>query len=108
MAYRDREKQLEYQRQNYQNNKELWKNRQRIRRDSNRKYLKELKLSLGCSICGYNKCPAALDYHHPDNNKETSVSKAASSKGIKSLQKEIDKCILVCANCHRELHFKES
>lgn len=59
-----------------------------------------------CQQCGYNKSNAALDFHHLDPTyKEFNFSK----KKVKweTLQKELDKCILVCANCHREIHEKE-
>ena len=59
-----------------------------------------------CEICGYNKCIAALEFHHLDpNEKDFTIS--GSSKSFEHLKEEVDKCILVCANCHRELHYKE-
>jgi len=71
-----------------------------------RRQLKQKALSYKgscCSICGYYKCTAALEFHHQDDTKEFTIS----SGDIKSWDKmkiELDKCILVCANCHRELH----
>lgn len=57
-----------------------------------------------CSICGYARCEAALELHHTDpSKKDPGYSKLRSSK-IETLLKEARKCILVCANCHRELH----
>ncbi len=57
-----------------------------------------------CEICGYNKCIWALEFHHLDpKEKDFSISQ----KNIKSMEKyieEIKKCILVCSNCHREIH----
>ena len=61
-----------------------------------------------CEICGYDKCVKALEFHHI--NKETkkfSISDNAFNRSLDELKKEVDKCILVCANCHRELHDKE-
>lgn len=60
-----------------------------------------------CEICGYNKCIAALEFHHVDpSKKEISISLGTnfSEQDIKNLVSEIDKCILVCSNCHREIH----
>ena len=58
-----------------------------------------------CSICGYDKCPEALDFHHIDESKK---SFSLSDHGIKLdwplIKEELDKCIVVCANCHREIH----
>lgn len=62
-----------------------------------------------CEICGYNKCINALEFHH--KNPLTKDSKL-NSRGINRRQSfeknkvELDKCILVCANCHRELHYE--
>ncbi len=57
-----------------------------------------------CAICGYNRCIKALDFHHLDpSKKESSLSQGRSRKFETSL-KELDKCILVCSNCHREIH----
>ena len=60
-----------------------------------------------CEICGYDKCITALEFHHLDpNEKEFTIG----HNGVLSLEKckkEADKCILVCANCHRELHYQE-
>lgn len=61
-----------------------------------------------CVICGYNKSSSALDFHHLDpNTKETNMYKTGNIKNA-SLEKaktELSKCILVCSNCHREIHF---
>ena len=56
-----------------------------------------------CSICGYNKNPAALEFHHPDPTvKEGGV--IGSTASLEKQRAEAQKCVLVCANCHRELH----
>jgi ribosomal protein L40E len=61
-----------------------------------------------CSICGYSKCIGALQFHHLDRStKEFGISKEGYSKSWKTLKEELDKCILVCANCHSELHFSD-
>ena len=58
-----------------------------------------------CSICGYKKCIWALDFHHKDKKiKEKSVSK---NNDFNKMVKEAKKCILVCTNCHREIHSNE-
>jgi len=60
-----------------------------------------------CSICGYNKSIKALDFHHLDPNiKEFEVSRL---RGVtnKLIHQELEKCVLVCANCHREIHGSE-
>jgi len=59
-----------------------------------------------CQICGYNKCLAALEFHHIESHdKDFTISFASSSlKNMEEIKKELDKCILLCANCHRESH----
>ena len=104
MPYKDKTKQTEYQKKNYQDNKELWRERQRARRIENKAYLNEVKSS-GCSRCGYSKCPDALEFHHPNDDKLVSVAESARLHSLKTLKKEVEKCILLCANCHREEHY---
>lgn len=62
-----------------------------------------------CEICGYNKCNEALDFHHLDSTKkEFSLSDRNLSLDWPQIKNEIDKCILICANCHREIHAQEN
>jgi predicted HNH restriction endonuclease len=67
---------------------------------------KELKIMLGgkCSRCGYDKSFCALDFHHNQGDKEGNVSRLIKDFSKQKALKEIRKCILLCANCHRELH----
>jgi hypothetical protein len=62
-----------------------------------------------CIKCGYDKCLAALEFHHLDpSKKEFRISKCSTSTiNLKKLFEELDKCELVCANCHREVEFEE-
>lgn len=57
-----------------------------------------------CKCCGYNKCIKALELHHlnPDQ-KEITISHNTNQSWIK-VKEELPKTILVCANCHREIH----
>ena len=56
-----------------------------------------------CCICGYNKCLASLDFHHvKDKDPKWETMRGWSFDNIKS---ELDKCILVCRNCHGEIHY---
>jgi 5-methylcytosine-specific restriction endonuclease McrA len=73
-----------------------------------RKILKEKAIQYKggkCVICGYKKSKNTLTFHHI-NPKEKSFG--LSSRGItrawSKVQKELDKCILLCANCHAEVH----
>lgn len=58
-----------------------------------------------CQICGYNKCSSALEFHHLNpEEKEGIVSNSYGT--VKESLKEAKKYILICANCHREIHEK--
>ena len=58
-----------------------------------------------CEICGYSKCIAALDFHHKDpTKKDFGLGKNGLTRGLEKCKLEVDKCMLVCANCHREIH----
>lgn len=58
-----------------------------------------------CIICGYNKCVAALHFHHKDpSGKDFNLALKGETRSIDSMREEASKCILVCANCHSEIH----
>jgi hypothetical protein len=55
--------------------------------------------------CGYNKYIGALEFHHLDpNEKDFSIGRSGHCTSWEKVKKELDKCVLVCANCHREIH----
>ena len=56
-----------------------------------------------CQCCGYSRCIEALEFHHLDPNIR-SFTISGKSKSFNSLKSEVDKCILVCSNCHKEIH----
>jgi len=56
-----------------------------------------------CEKCGYKKSLKALEFHHPDDNKEFTISKNLCLK-FEILIEEVKRCVLLCANCHREEH----
>ena len=60
-----------------------------------------------CQRCGYNTCLAALEFHHenPKDKKFTLTSRELANRTWKKCLVELDKCKLVCANCHREIQY---
>lgn len=62
-----------------------------------------------CERCGYNKeYTNAYDFHHINpNEKEFGISYKGRNRAIAVLKREVDKCLLLCANCHREVHEEE-
>lgn len=57
-----------------------------------------------CMLCGYSKSLAALDFHHTDPAQKDADFTQMKNWLWDRIVVEIDKCILVCANCHREIH----
>ena len=58
-----------------------------------------------CQFCGYSRCLAALDFHHLNPSvKSFNLSMDNLFKSWNVILSEVDKCALVCTNCHREIH----
>ncbi|MFZ1721883.1 MAG: hypothetical protein WAU07_05255 [Microgenomates group bacterium] len=58
-----------------------------------------------CRICGYKRVITALEFHHKDQTqKDFGLSQRGLTRSWEKIKIEIAKCILVCANCHREIH----
>jgi hypothetical protein len=65
------------------------------------------KATLACVQCGQNH-PATFDFHHVDSGtKEASVNKLLKNRAYKRAMEEIQKCVVLCANCHRIHHHNE-
>lgn len=73
-----------------------------------RKRLKEMAVEYKggkCVCCGYSKYIGALDFHHIDTDKKDfGLSLDGLTRSWMLIKNELDKCILVCSNCHREIH----
>lgn len=61
----------------------------------------------GCQKCG-EKRPYLMEFHHinPQNKKNT-IAHMIKSSSLQNLKEEIEKCVVLCANCHREFHYFE-
>lgn len=58
-----------------------------------------------CVLCGYNKCEDALHFHHRNpQTKSFGLSQAGLTRSWSRVKKELEKCVLICANCHAEIH----
>ena len=68
----------------------------------------EVKASIGCAKCGDIRS-YVLDFHHRDPSiKDANIARMTSNKNkLEDIQKEIDKCVVLCSNCHREFHHLE-
>lgn len=78
------------------------KNRNRFRLKSEYRQ----RLGAKCQICGYDKCQNALQFHHIDPSKKKFAISDSLRKTFtqQEIDEEINKCILVCSNCHVEIH----
>jgi transposase len=57
-----------------------------------------------CVICGYDRCPAALEFHHLDRaEKRLGISGQGLTLALATLRQEAAKCVLLCSNCHAEV-----
>jgi hypothetical protein len=118
MPYKDKEKRKQYRKEYYERtkeesqkyyfeNKEKYRERNRASRGRNDEFINQYKLENGCSKCGYNKHHSAIDFHHIEEKSENISRMAKDSYSIKKISEEMSKCILLCANCHREEHYKK-
>jgi len=83
----------------------------KIRNEKNyikhRNIMRELKIN-GCAICGYDKCINALDFHHTNpKDKKFNLNIKNIGRTGKTIIGEVNKCILLCANCHRGIENEE-
>lgn len=94
---KNKEKVIKYKKEYYSKHKEKffihYKRKQLI--------MHNLKIN-GCAICGYDECDAALDFHHV-NPKDKKYGLSAINLHKKDFIDEINKCILLCCRCHKEI-----
>ena len=96
----------EYQKAYYKKNPQSIKKSGRRRKQEIRRLIIKAK-EIPCSDCGESYPYYVMDLDHIRGEKKFNLSVAARhSKALKTVQKEIDKCDVVCANCHRERTFK--
>ena len=78
-----------------------------VKESRTRNKLRGLELLGGkCAVCGYDKCAQALEFHHIDPKEKSFSISTNLNKAWKLLEIEFSKCVLLCANCHREVEAK--
>jgi|SRR5688572_1122476 len=98
--YKERSRRYYYERGGQERNKQLKANK--------RKQWEQYLGNISCMRCGYNKCKRALSFHHIDPSQKSFGLNIVSFLNrrkipIELLEKEIDKCVCLCLNCHHEL-----
>ena len=108
MPTNDREKQRAWSKAWYEKNKEKHKAGVRRNKSKARDSWLEYKASLSCTSCGFSH-PAVLDFHHVVRGPGTEkVNKLVSNGRYRQAREEIEaNCVVLCANCHRILHWDE-
>lgn len=95
-------------REHYKNNKQYYKDKSKSYRKKMTQWFVDFKSTLSCNRCGENRW-WVLDFHHKNpQNKEYSLSGLASNVSKETFFKEVEKCEVLCSNCHRDHHHKEN
>ena len=90
----------------YENNKQKQIDEARVRSDNIKHWFVEFKKTKKCEKCGDERW-YVLDFHHRGKKDRAVSLLVAKSCSIKRITEEINKCQILCSNCHRELHFME-
>ena len=110
MPYKDpvvkRLKRKEYHKAWYQKNKRKHRDSANINRRKKRLEFKTYKKTLACVKCGISH-PAVIDFHHVIRTNKKNINKLVRDNAFRQLRKELKKCIPLCSNCHRILHYEE-
>jgi predicted HNH restriction endonuclease len=111
MPYKDvnvrKQKHKEYSRKHYEGNYAKRREELNARRQELKGEWLKYKGTLKCTVCGFNHV-AALDFHHEDpSQKEHDINRLISDGRFKKAYEEIQKCVVLCANCHRIHHHNE-
>lgn len=94
-------------RKHYRNNAGAYISRANKQRGDNIAWWKAYKETLSCQVCGESRS-WCLDFHHTDpSEKEGTLSQMFRTKSREAVLKEISKCIVVCRNCHADIHYKQ-
>ena len=91
---------------NYNKNKEKWNKTTRKNKKLQRQRINEYKNSLNCLKCGESR-NWLLDFHHKDPNQKDFQISQGERYGWEKVKREIEKCIVLCSNCHRDFHYQE-
>jgi len=75
--------------------------------EKKRQYKQEAIDYLGgkCKVCGYDKCNQALEFHHLEMDEKSKEYESMKNWSFERKREELNKCILICCRCHREIHY---
>jgi len=102
------------EKKHYEENKErILSHRKQRYHNLKEEFLLIYKKGKKCVVCDWNKHPEILQFHHKDRTKKDftigniKITERTTPKNIELVKQEIDKCLLLCPNCHAILHLKE-
>ena len=85
----------------FEKTKKSCKDRSRAARSRNRDLIQKRKLQKGCECCGYKQSAVALDFDHKVPGEKLNEVALMGTASLERLAQEMDKCQILCANCHR-------
>ncbi len=105
MSYKDPSDQRAAQRRSYSRNKDTISSREKLRRIAWKEWYQEFMAGKSCTFCSESALEC-LDWHHIDPSTKTAqISYMVRAHRSKTkILEEMDKCVLVCSNCHRKIH----
>ena len=95
-----------YNKEHYKKNKDKYLAKARKNEKKRIKLVQDLKTKTPCADCKRNYHYCQMDFDHIDGEKEFNISTTYKDVSLTKLMNEINKCELVCANCHRLRTFK--
>ena len=109
MPYKNPEKQRAYWRKWYRNNpekaKKYYRRKAKRRREQTKKWYHKHKGTLCCERCGEDES-CCLEFHHKDPEEKEHTLSVMTSQGYskKRILEEMEKCVVLCSNCHKKEH----
>jgi hypothetical protein len=93
----------ETRKSSYGNNRQYYYERNLKKRKQSTDWLVEYKKNKKCYFCNETE-PICLDFHHIDDTKKEFNISNMKYQSTERMKKEIEKCVIVCSNCHRKIH----
>lgn len=94
----------DYDAEYHKNNKVRILEQKKAWREEQRRAFEQFKSTLRCIECGED-APECLDFHHLDSStKDGNIADIAKRRSFTRLKEELDKCVVLCSNCHRKVH----
>ncbi len=106
MPLKDPIKRKQYKKDHYRKHRKEHNQQNQKNRNELRAWFRDFKSQHKCNMCTETH-PACLDFHHqnPNNKKQTVANLVHRGASKDRIEREMLKCVILCANCHRKLHW---